>query len=180
MPLKQYSLLGNIEIVHRGVVFEKVDVIVNAANSSLLGGGGVDGAIHQAAGPELREECEKIGGCPTGHAKITKGYNLPAEFIIHTVGPIYNDGSQNEAVLLANCYRNSLQIAKENKCNSIAFPCISTGIYGYPLEAAAKIAITTAVAFLENNNTPSLIRFCCFTLEEYSIYTELYDKFISL
>lgn len=150
-----------------------MDAIVNAANSSLLGGGGVDGAIHRAAGPDLVHECRLLGGCKVGEAKITKGYQLPAKFIIHTVGPVWNEGTKNEAELLASCYHKSLILARTNGIASIAFPSISTGIFGYPKDQAARIAVETCGEFLASNSEPMQVTFCCFSLHDLSIYEKL-------
>ncbi|AGF77218.1 putative phosphatase, C-terminal domain of histone macro H2A1 like protein [Desulfocapsa sulfexigens DSM 10523] len=154
--------MSPVEIIRGDITTLEVDAIVNAANNSLLGGGGVDGAIHLAAGPELLKECEKIGGCPTGEARITKGYNLPAHYIIHTVGPVWQGGGYGESALLASCYQNCLHLAKSNNLSSIAFPAISCGVYGYPPDQACAIAIKETNSFLSASNTPFTILFCCY------------------
>jgi O-acetyl-ADP-ribose deacetylase len=150
-----------------------VDAIVNAANSSLLGGGGVDGAIHRAAGPDLVAECRVLGGCKTGEATITKGYRLPAKHIIHTVGPVWRGGNAGEPELLANCYRNSLQLVVNHGLGSIAFPSISTGIYGYPIEDAARIAVATVGQFLADSGAVPDVTFCCFSASDLQVYQAL-------
>ena len=161
--------------VKRGdITKEKVDAIVNAANHTLLGGGGVDGAIHRAAGPELLAECRTLGGCATGEAKITKGYRLPAKFIIHTVGPVFGRANGREEELLADCYWNSLRLACEHSLKTIAFPCISTGIYRFPKKRAAETAVATARKFIKENPAAlDKIRFITFGEEDYNIYKDL-------
>lgn len=151
----------------------KVDAIVNAANTSLLGGGGVDGAIHRAAGRELLEECRTLGGCATGQSKITEAYRLPCRKVIHTVGPVWRGGSHGEARLLASCYDTALQLAASHGLKSIAFPCISTGVYGYPQREAAQIALNTIRHHLESGLYTGEVILCCFLQEDYDIYREL-------
>ena len=159
-----------MEVILNDITKLKVDAIVNAANTSLLGGGGVDGAIHRAAGKELVVECRSLGGCKTGDAKLTKGYNLPANFIIHTVGPVWQGGNNGEPELLANCYRKCIQIAVNKELESLAFPCISTGIYGYPKEKAAEVAVKTCSEELGKNKSILKVIFCCFGKDNYEIY----------
>ena len=151
-----------INVIEGDITRQRVDAIVNAANSSLLGGGGVDGAIHRAAGPGLLAECRTLGGCPTGEAKITGGYNLPAQWVIHTVGPIWRGGGHGEDELLANCYRNSLALTVAHDIRTIAFPAISTGAYGFPLERATRIAVTEVKDFLEKETAIEQVVFVCF------------------
>ena len=171
------EILAKIEVRQGDITKLEVDAIVNAANKRLLGGGGVDGAIHRAAGPQLLEECRNIGGCPTGEARITRGYNLPARHVIHTVGPVYS-GKPQDSRLLANCYLNSLTLAVENNLATIAFPAISCGVYGYPIKDACKIAVDTSCNFLETNPILKKIIFILFSEEDCAVY-ETYLKSIS-
>lgn len=159
-----------IEVIQGDITKLEVDAIVNAANCSLLGGGGVDGAIHRAAGPELLKACIPFGGCRTGEARITPGFRLPSKFVIHTPGPVYRDGLHGEPELLKNCYLNSMKLAEENGCESIAFPAISTGVYGYPKKAATEIAVRTVREFTCQN--VKRVIFCCFGEEMLKIYRE--------
>lgn len=162
-----------IHAIKADITTLKVNAIVNAANSSLFGGGGVDGAIHRAAGPELLDACRALGGCRTGEAKITNGYRLPAKFVIHTVGPVWRGGNHGEAERLASCYRDSLTLALEHHCRSIAFPSISTGIYGYPIEQAAAIATATVRASLTDESGIEEVIFCCFSGHDLEVYRKI-------
>lgn len=162
-----------IQVFKEDITKLKVDAIVNAANASLLGGGGVDGAIHRMAGPDLLKECKTLGGCKTGEAKITKGYRLHAQWVIHTVGPVWRDGKRNEDELLARCYTNSLLLAVEHDIKTIAFPCIGTGVYHFPKERAARIAAKQTMEFLERNKSIECVSFVCFDDENFQIYENL-------
>ena len=167
--------LGKIDIRQGDITGSAVDAIVNAANSSLLGGGGVDGAIHRAAGPELLDECRTLGGCPTGQARITQGYNLKARYIIHTVGPIYSAGP-DDARLLADCYRNSLALAFSQQVRTVAFPAISCGIYGYPIDQACRIAMDTCLEFLNDHPEMAKIIFMLFSAADLAVYQRYWDE----
>jgi O-acetyl-ADP-ribose deacetylase (regulator of RNase III) len=165
-----------IELIQGDITTLEVDAIVNAANNSLLGGGGVDGAIHKAAGPHLLEECSNLNGCETGGAKITKGYDLNAQYVIHTVGPIWKGGMSDEHAILASCYQKSLSLAKEHKLKTIAFPGISTGVYGFPRDQAAFIAITETKRFLKKNSFPEKILFVLFDEANFQVYRSILNQ----
>lgn len=156
------ALSARLEVVVDDLCSLAVDAIVNAANSTLLGGGGVDGAIHRAAGPRLLEECKSIGGCPPGEARMTGGYELPARWVIHTVGPVWSGGARGEAPVLAACYTESLRLAERNELGSVAFPAISTGVYGYPFERASEVALRSVLAWLVAHELPERVVLCCF------------------
>ena len=166
------------KVLQGDITKQKVDAIVNAANSSLLGGGGVDGAIHRAAGPALLAECRTLGGCPTGEARITKGYRLPAKHVLHTVGPVWHDGAANEDELLASCYRSCFTLVEEHGLRSVAFPAISCGVYGFPIDRAAAIAVREIKAFLERNAEAERVLAVCFTADVYEAYRTVLQQFV--
>ena len=166
------GIADRMTIIQGDITQLAVDAIVNAANESLLGGGGVDGAIHRASGPGLLKECRKLGGCPTGQAKMTGGYKLPARHIIHTVGPVHYGGGNGEAELLRSCYQESLRLAFDARLETIAFPCISTGVFGYPKGEACDIAVSTVIEWLATRNLPRTVTFCCFDAEDLEIYRD--------
>src|SRR5512135_1975875 len=168
--------MTQINILRDDITRRRVEAIVNAANSTLLGGGGVDGAIHRAAGPDLLEECRTLGGCATGQAKITQGYRLPAKWVIHTVGPVWRGGQQGEAELLASCYRSCFALAEQHGIRTIAFPSISTGAYGFPMERAARIAVRETKRYLEQNTSVERVRLVCFGASACAIHTRALEE----
>jgi O-acetyl-ADP-ribose deacetylase (regulator of RNase III) len=170
------TVLSKLHIVRGDITTFAVDAIVNAANTTLLGGGGVDGAIHRAAGPQLLEECKQLHGCATGDAKITRGYNLPARYVIHTVGPVWRGGAHNEEKLLAQCYHRCFEIAQEHRLRTIAFPSISTGAYGFPLERAVPIALKEIITALSNNQLLEAVYVVCFDEYTYSVYKSVLSE----
>jgi O-acetyl-ADP-ribose deacetylase (regulator of RNase III) len=171
-------MLTRIEVVEGDITKQTVDAIVNAANTTLLGGGGVDGAIHRAAGPDLLAECRKLGGCATGQAKITRGFRLPAKWVVHTVGPVWCDGQHGEDELLASCYRSCFALAAEQGIRTLAFPSISTGAYGFPMDRAARIAVRETKKFLEGNTTVERVRLVCFDQRAREIHAQALDEAI--
>ncbi len=170
---------STLELVQGDITQQDVDAIVNAANSSLLGGGGVDGAIHRAAGSDLLAECRTLGGCETGSAKITRGYRLKAQHVIHAVGPVYRDGKHGEPALLASAYRASLELASQNQCASIAFPAISTGIYGYPMEDAARLAFRTIIDYVSEHSEIKLVRYVLFDARAFTVHQRVLEEVLA-